>query len=211
MFLKIGLNIDDDYLLDSMIHPFYYVPEKMVFIFKDDSIDLVCDGTDVARFYTSDFQEYHHTIEKLTIASNMFTYINHDLFLIWKSIFGKSEYATIKMTNTSIIDITVGSINLSIPVYNFNGDSVESDESDEPSVPSIPSVSSLPDGEDVKGQPDVDDLCQTCAENKLCTINLPCGHLYFCIKCSNDYVSVYNKKTCPVCNAKITEIKKFFK
>ena len=52
-----------------------------------------------------------------------------------------------------------------------------------------------------------EDLCKICMLNDLCTINLPCGHMQFCIKCAHDW----KQNTCPSCRRELTEIKKVFK
>lgn len=52
-----------------------------------------------------------------------------------------------------------------------------------------------------------DDLCKICIINDLCTINLPCGHMCFCIKCSHSW----NKNECPTCRTELVEIKRVFK
>lgn len=52
-----------------------------------------------------------------------------------------------------------------------------------------------------------DDLCKNCITNDLCTINLPCGHMFFCIQCSFDW----KKNECPICKMQLNEIKKVFK
>ena len=211
MLIKINLDIDDDYLLDSMIQPVYYIPDKIIFLFKDDRVDLVCDGTNVARFYSEDFNEYHHLIKKLTIKSSMCIALHYHLMDIWSSIFETPTNATITMNDYDNIVITVGSKIITVPVYDFDNDDDVNDDPIQPIVTPAFSGPFLPSGEDVKCQSDNDDPCQTCEENKLCTINLPCAHLYFCIKCSNDYVLKYNKTTCPICNTKMTEIKQFYK
>jgi len=71
----------------------------------------------------------------------------------------------------------------------------------------------LPSGEDIKADNDTpeDDLCQTCMDNKLRTVNLPCGHMFFCISCAKSHVQVHLKKNCPVCNTGLTEVKQVFK
>ncbi|AYV77132.1 MAG: RING finger domain protein, partial [Barrevirus sp.] len=55
-----------------------------------------------------------------------------------------------------------------------------------------------------------DNTCRICMDNDICTINLPCGHLCFCISCCHTYIKS-NKNTCPLCNTRLTEIKRFYK
>jgi hypothetical protein len=52
-----------------------------------------------------------------------------------------------------------------------------------------------------------DNICKICYDNMNNTVNLPCGHMIFCTQCANKY----NNKICPVCNQKMTEIKKVYK
>ena len=49
--------------------------------------------------------------------------------------------------------------------------------------------------------------CKICMDNKIQTINLPCGHMVFCFGCSRDFVSNNYEHNCPICRTRITEIK----
>ena len=60
---------------------------------------------------------------------------------------------------------------------------------------------------DTKTKENDEDICKICMENDLCTVNLPCGHMQFCIGCAH----LWKKNICPSCNTEITEIKKVFK
>ncbi len=82
-----------------------------------------------------------------------------------------------------------------------------------PSAPPASSAIILPSGKDTEATedtPDID-LCKICTGNIMNTINLPCAHAFFCIKCSNDYVTKYNNTTCPTCSDELVEIKQYYK
>ena len=51
------------------------------------------------------------------------------------------------------------------------------------------------------------DACKICMTNKIRTINLPCGHMVFCFACCRNFVSNNFQHDCPMCRAKISEIK----
>ena len=74
-------------------------------------------------------------------------------------------------------------------------------------------IINLPTGQDIVANDDTkdNDMCQICMINEVRTINLPCGHIFFCIKCANDNVTEHKKNTCPMCNTKLVEIKQFYK
>ncbi len=55
-----------------------------------------------------------------------------------------------------------------------------------------------------------DNACKICMDKDVCTINLPCGHLCFCITCCHTYVKE-NKKECPICKVELIEVKRFYK
>jgi len=69
----------------------------------------------------------------------------------------------------------------------------------------------LPSGNDIKAPDDApeSDVCKMCLENVVQTINLPCGHMFFCIGCANKYGN--ERIDCPVCEENMTEVKRFFK
>ena len=69
----------------------------------------------------------------------------------------------------------------------------------------------LPEGEDIIATEDAkdEDICKICYTNVVNTINLPCCHIVFCIKCANIYG--HTKKICPICKEDMNAIKKTFK
>lgn len=56
-----------------------------------------------------------------------------------------------------------------------------------------------------------DNSCKICMDKELCTVNLPCGHLCFCIQCSYKYINDNKDDKCPICQIKLTEIKRIYK
>jgi hypothetical protein len=68
----------------------------------------------------------------------------------------------------------------------------------------------LPKEDDMTAYSDDDDICKICCHNIINTVNLPCGHMFFCTCCANKY-DAYKKKKCPTCDTTMTEIKKIFK
>ena len=46
--------------------------------------------------------------------------------------------------------------------------------------------------------------CIICADNKIDTICIPCGHACMCKQCSNDYVKQHN--VCPICTTKYDDV-----
>jgi uncharacterized CHY-type Zn-finger protein len=69
----------------------------------------------------------------------------------------------------------------------------------------------LPTGTDTVTE-NTDNACKICFTNELVTVNLPCTHMVFCIKCAlewNDSKKSY--PVCPVCNQKLNEIKKVYR
>lgn len=88
------------------------------------------------------------------------------------------------------------------------------EQAEQPEQPRKPII--LPKLEpDTKTKANDEDLCKVCMENDLRTINLPCGCMFFCIKCSHEYIQQQNKiektNSCPSCQQVITEIKKVFR
>jgi len=77
----------------------------------------------------------------------------------------------------------------------------------------VPIIPILPKGEDAAASDETpeSDLCKICMSNIANTINLPCAHIYFCVKCSNDYVTQFNETKCPVCKLNMSEVKRYFK
>lgn len=59
--------------------------------------------------------------------------------------------------------------------------------------------------DNVDGIPD-QFICAVCTERLKKTVCLPCGHSFFCVTCAIIYGKTKSK--CPVCNEKITEIKR---
>jgi hypothetical protein len=55
-----------------------------------------------------------------------------------------------------------------------------------------------------------DDNCKVCFEKKAITVNLPCGHVVYCLACTHRCVTA-DKHECPVCRANITEVKRIYK
>jgi len=51
------------------------------------------------------------------------------------------------------------------------------------------------------------ETCKICLINKIRTINLECGHLVFCFKCSKDFILKNMQHKCPLCREYITKIK----
>ena len=83
------------------------------------------------------------------------------------------------------------------------------EEPKEPKEETIP----LPVGDDIVADDDTSELdqCQICMENVKNTVNVPCGHSLFCIKCANDHVNVQNKEECLICNTKLNQIMNVYK
>lgn len=54
-----------------------------------------------------------------------------------------------------------------------------------------------------------DKSCKICLDKDICTVNLPCGHLCFCISCTYKYIKDSNE-ICPICKIKLTEIKRIY-
>lgn len=68
------------------------------------------------------------------------------------------------------------------------------------------------DGHDEPVDDDIEDdseTCKICYENKIKTVNYPCGHSCLCFTCAIKLVETDPK--CPICNQPLQEIKKFFK
>jgi hypothetical protein len=58
---------------------------------------------------------------------------------------------------------------------------------------------------------DSNDLCIVCANRKVATIIVPCGHSKLCVTCSRELVLTHKNTKCPCCRQKITQIIKIFK
>jgi hypothetical protein len=84
---------------------------------------------------------------------------------------------------------------------------VSSTEGQTPNIPIIPVGEDTP----ASNETPESDLCKICMSNIANTINLPCAHIYFCVRCSIDYVKKFNKTRCPVCKLEMTEMKRYFK
>ena len=65
-------------------------------------------------------------------------------------------------------------------------------------VPAIKDDSEVGDSEDL--------ACGSCMDRRKATVNLPCACVFFCIKCSHDYIAT-GKTFCPACTIPLTEIK----
>ena len=64
-----------------------------------------------------------------------------------------------------------------------------------------------PDDVELNDEDDDKTSCKICMTNKIRTINLPCGHMVFCFGCCRNFVSNNFQHMCPICRARISEIK----
>lgn len=52
--------------------------------------------------------------------------------------------------------------------------------------------------------------CCICTEEDATTAALPCGHMFFCHECINDYRRDYPNRGCPICREKINSVHKIY-
>lgn len=52
--------------------------------------------------------------------------------------------------------------------------------------------------------------CSICLTNKVCVLYEPCLHVATCIDCVPRYIILSNKKSCQICNRKITDFRQIF-
>jgi hypothetical protein len=82
---------------------------------------------------------------------------------------------------------------------------VDENHQQQPRTPSYP----LNPPEDVQTDNE-SEQCKICITNKCRTINLPCGHMVFCFGCCKHFIENNYEHACPMCRARIKEIKIYY-
>ena len=94
-------------------------------------------------------------------------------------------------------------------VIHFNDEKVSVPQ---PALVLVPTFTYPNKGEDVKVTDNTkdEDTCLICFERVRKTINLPCGHICYCFRCTKE-LGQRETKNCALCRAQLTSVQPFYK
>jgi hypothetical protein len=219
--------------LDSKIIPYHnfpldYFPKEIRLECSGNHLLVYSYGDLILEYPTHILKLYESTIKEVTIQLDDIIKGNNKrlIKMYYKAMKGGQVDIILNGTKTlailfdgkHMIDIPVLSIkgndgiriNNNPPMYDYLDEYIKGPVEIQNKLPVEIQVK-LPEKIEVLANDKTEDnLCKICMDKELCTINLPCAHLCFCIACSYNYVQG-KKDTCPICNEKLVEIKRFYK
>ncbi|ARF09990.1 RING finger domain protein [Indivirus ILV1] len=185
-------------IINSFQSKLEYYPSIINFTFLENTVLVYADEDCILELPSSKLIEYQCNIQEFSIVEDLQEFIYQNF---------NTQVITLRLDRNHILFVSFDDeLTIEVPIINlkFNIDSFQSNKSFYINGITIPTT------DESNITISKDDTCKICMDKDVCTINLPCGHLCFCMSCCHTYVKD-NKKECPLCKTELTEIKRFYK